>query len=141
MSLNELIQTTGKLLGETLDRKIRLEFDLTNECTNIKADETQIEQVLLNLAINARDAMPDGGLLKFSSRVDNDQVVVQVTDSGTGIDRETLPKIFDPFFSTKGERGTGLGLYITKRVVEEHLGTIEAQTGDRGTTFVISLPL
>ena len=142
VSLNELIQTTGKLLGETLDRKIRLEFDLTNECTNIKADETQIEQVLLNLAINARDAMPDGGLLKFSSRVDNDQVVVQVTDSGTGIDRETLPKIFDPFFTTKEKtNGTGLGLSVVYGIVKQTGGTIDVKSElGTGTEFILSFP-
>ena len=65
---------TGKLLGETLNRNIRLEFDLTEEPTNIKADETQIEQILLNLAINARDAMPEGGRLRFSTRCEGSEI-------------------------------------------------------------------
>jgi len=142
LSLNEMIQTTGKLLGETLDRKIRLEFDLTNETTNIKADETKIEQVLLNLAINARDAMSDGGVLKFTSRVNNDQVIVQVTDSGIGIDRETLPKIFDPFFTTKEKtKGTGLGLSIVYGIVKQIGGTIDVKSEvGSGTEFILSFP-
>src|SRR2546427_973798 len=142
LSLNELIQTTGKLLGETLDRNIRLEFDLANESTNIKADETKIEQVLLNLAINARDAMSDGGVLKFTSRVNNDQVIVQVTDSGIGIDRETLPKIFDPFFTTKEKtKGTGLGLSIVYGIVKQIGGTIDVKSEvGTGTEFILSFP-
>src|SRR5262249_45075434 len=101
VSLNDAIGTTGKLLRETLDRNIQLQFDLTTESTNIKADETQVEQVLLNLAINARDAMPGGGTLKFITRAEGDRIVVRVADSGTGIERDILPKIFDPFFTTK----------------------------------------
>src|SRR5207249_9485458 len=113
VSLNEAVRTTGRLLGETLDRKIRLEYDLTPDSTNIKADETQIEQVLLNLAINARDAMPEGGVLKFVTRSEGDHIVVRVVDTGTGIPREILPKIFDPFFTTKEKsKGTGLGLSV-----------------------------
>src|SRR5207244_6510145 len=142
VSLNEAIRTTGKLLGETLDRNIRLEFDLSTESTNIKADETQVEQVLLNLAINARDAMPEGGVLKFTSRVQGDQVIVRVADTGTGIDREILAKIFDPFFTTKNKsKGTGLGLSVVYGIVKQIGGSIDviSEVG-AGTEFVLSFP-
>ena len=68
-------------------------------------------------------------------------VRITVADTGSGIPQEIRAKIFEPFYTTKGERGTGLGLYITKQVIDDHKGTITVQTGNRGTSFVISLPL
>lgn len=142
LSVNEAVRTTGKLLGETLDRKIRLEFELTEESTHIKADETQVEQVLLNLAINARDAMPEGGRLKFSTGAQDGNVIVRVTDSGTGIDREILPKIFDPFFTTKDKsKGTGLGLSVVYAIVKQMGGSIDVQSeAGIGTEFMLTFP-
>ena len=142
MSMNEAVGATGKLLGETLDRKIRLEFDLSADNTNIRADETQVEQVLLNLAINARDAMPDGGVLRFSTRKENEKVVVRVADTGTGIDEAILPKIFDPFFTTKDKsKGTGLGLSVVYGIVKQMAGTIDVTSEvDKGTEFIITFP-
>src|SRR5438477_3239781 len=142
MSLNEAVRTTGKLLGETLNRNIRLEFDLSEQSTNVKADETQIEQVLLNLAINARDAMPDGGVLKFVTHSKGDHIVLRVIDTGTGIPREILPKIFDPFFTTKEKsKGTGLGLSVVYGIVKQAGGTIDVKSeAGFGTEFVLTFP-
>ncbi|PYS19209.1 MAG: hybrid sensor histidine kinase/response regulator, partial [Acidobacteria bacterium] len=142
VNLNEAVRTTGKLLSETLDRKIRLEFDLTPETTNIKADETQLGQVLLNLAINARDAMPEGGTLRFTTRTEDDKVTVRVTDTGTGIDPENLSRIFDPFFTTKEKtKGTGLGLSVVYGIVKQTGGTIDVKSElDLGTEFIITFP-
>jgi signal transduction histidine kinase len=142
MSLNEAVRATGKLLGETLDRNIRLEFDLSPKSTNIRADETQVEQVLLNLAINARDAMPEGGSLRFITSTESDQVVVRVIDSGTGIPRDILPKIFDPFFTTKDKsKGTGLGLSVVYGIVKEIGGTIDVKSeAGVGTEFILTFP-
>lgn len=142
LSLNEAVRTTGKLLGETLDRKIRLEFDLTQDSTTIKADETQVEQVLLNLAINARDAMPDGGVLRFSTRLEDGNVVVRVADTGSGIPRDVLPKIFDPFFTTKDKsKGTGLGLSVVYGIVKQTGGSIDVKSeAGSGAEFLISFP-
>jgi two-component system cell cycle sensor histidine kinase/response regulator CckA len=142
MSVNEAVRATGKLLGETLNRNIRLEFDLSQELTNVKADETQVEQVLLNLAINARDAMPEGGVLKFITRLERDHVVIRVIDSGTGIPRDILPKIFDPFFTTKDKsKGTGLGLSVVYGIVKQIGGTIDVKSEPgNGTEFVLTLP-
>ncbi len=141
--VNEAVRTTGKLLGETLDRKIRLEFDLTSNSTNIKADETQIEQVLLNLAINARDAMPEGGVLKFTTSSDGENAIVHVSDSGSGIDPDNLPNIFDPFFTTKEKtKGTGLGLSVVYGIVKQSGGSIDVKSElGVGTEFTITLPL
>jgi len=142
VNLNEAVRTTGKLLSETLDRKIRLEFDLTPENTNIKADETQLGQVLLNLAINARDAMPEGGTLRFTTRTEDEKVTVRVTDTGTGIDPENLSRIFDPFFTTKEKtKGTGLGLSVVYGIVKQTGGTIDVKSElDLGTEFIIAFP-
>jgi CheY-like chemotaxis protein len=142
VSLNDAIRMTGRLLGETLDRCIRLEFDLTKKSSNIKADETQIEQVLLNLAINARDAMPDGGMLKFTTENRDGSIVVRVSDTGTGIDRAILSKIFDPFFTTKDKsKGTGLGLSVVYGIVKQAGGTVDvvSQLGN-GAEFVLTFP-
>jgi PAS domain S-box-containing protein len=141
--VNEAVRTTGKLLGETLDRKIRLEFDLTPASTNIKADETQIEQVLLNLAINARDAMPEGGVLKFATRTDEHNATVHVSDTGNGIAPDNLPNIFDPFFTTKDKsKGTGLGLSVVYGIVKQSGGSIDVKSEvGVGTEFTITLPL
>jgi signal transduction histidine kinase/CheY-like chemotaxis protein len=142
LSLNEAVRATGKLLGETLDRNIRLEFDLSPESTNIKADETQIEQVFLNLAINARDAMPEGGVLRFITRLEGDHVVARVIDSGAGIPRGILPKIFDPFFTTKDKsKGTGLGLSVVYGIVKQIGGAIDVRSDPgAGTEFVLTFP-
>ena len=142
MSLNEAVRATGKFLGETLDRNIRLEFDLSPESTNIRADETQVEQILLNLAINARDAMPEGGSLRFITRTESAHVVVRVIDSGTGIPRDILPKIFDPFFTTKDKsKGTGLGLSVVYGIVKEIGGTIDVKSEDgAGAEFILTFP-
>jgi PAS domain S-box-containing protein len=142
IDLNEAIRAAAKLLGETLNRNIKLEFDLATEAANIKADETQIQQVLLNLAINARDAMPEGGVLKFTTRVEPSSIIVQVADTGIGMDAQTLTKIFDPFFTTKDKsKGTGLGLSIVYRLVKQTGGTIDVKSeAGAGTEFTLRFP-
>lgn len=133
---------TGRLFGETLDRNIRIDFDLTSGSTSIKADETQIEQVHLNLAINARDAMPEGGVLKFTTEHRNGEVVVRVSDTGTGIDRAVLPKIFDPFFTTKEKsKGIGLGLSVVYGIVKQAGGVVDVESElGKGTEFSMKFP-
>jgi signal transduction histidine kinase len=109
----------------------------------VRMDRWQMVQGVVNILQNAADAMAEQDRRKVSitARVDGKQMRIAISDTGPGISRVNVDKIFDPFFTTKGERGTGLGLYITKQVIQEHGGTIEVQTGDRGTTFLISLPL
>jgi signal transduction histidine kinase len=104
-------------------------------------DARLVEQALLNLARNALDAMPGGGRLTFAvaAALDRTNLVVTVADTGTGIEDAHLRAIFEPYYSTK--RRTGLGLAITRRIVEEHGGTIEAASEPgRGTTFTVLLP-
>ena len=108
--------------------------------TAINADRDQIRQVLLNLITNGYDSMPSGGVLEVSVRSAGDSAQIAVTDTGTGMDEETRANIFTPFFTTKS-RGIGLGLAVTKRVVEAHGGTISVQsTPSVGTSFTLTMP-
>ena len=157
IDLNEMIDDVQKLLRRTIPETIDLHLDLT-PVDNIRADRGQIEQVLLNLAINAGDAMPNGGALRLSTAMfDLDQartleraampagryVSLIMSDTGTGIPRDSQGRIFEPFFTTKGrDRGTGLGLAIVYGIVKQSGGFIrvDSEVG-RGTTFQIYLPV
>jgi signal transduction histidine kinase len=108
--------------------------------TELNADRDQIRQVLLNLITNGYDSMPDGGVLDVSVRSAGDSALITVTDTGMGMDEETRSHIFTPFYTTKS-RGIGLGLAVTKRVVEAHGGTITVQsTPSVGTSFTVTVP-
>ena len=105
--------------------------------------EHQLQQVFLNLFLNARDAMPSGGWLSVATRVEGDRVIAEVADTGSGIPSEQLARIYDPFFTTKAiGRGTGLGLSITYGIVREHDGTIHCDSAvGQGTRFTLALPM
>jgi two-component system NtrC family sensor kinase len=109
----------------------------------LKINPDKIQQVFLNLTINALDAMPDGGRLNISMKRVDSSVEVAFSDSGAGIDESMVDKIFDPFFTTKTPgMGTGLGLSICYGIIKEHNGTIAVKSRKgEGTTFVINLPL
>jgi signal transduction histidine kinase len=117
--------------------------NVTPGLPQIEADRSQIIQALVNLLQNAAEAMASGETRNLTISVTRaaDDIRIAIADTGNGIDRDVLPRIFTPFFTTKGERGTGLGLYITRRIVEEHSGRITVQTSPHGTTFVVSLPI
>jgi signal transduction histidine kinase len=109
----------------------------------VRGMEYKLQQVFLNLFLNARDAMPKGGWLSIATRVDGEVVTAEVADTGTGIPSEHLSRIYDPFFTTKAiGQGTGLGLSITYGIVREHDGTIacDSTTGE-GTRFTLSFPV
>lgn len=127
------------------------DIHIVNDCATalptIQADPQQLHQVFLNLITNASDAMPAGGTLTVRSRVGataggQQAVVIEFSDTGTGIQPSDLPRLWEPFFTTKPEgKGTGLGLAICRRIVEEHRGTIEIETvTGKGTTVRITLP-
>jgi two-component system NtrC family sensor kinase len=109
----------------------------------IEADRWQIVQALVNLLQNAAEAMltMNDRTLTVSVTHEENDIRISIADTGRGIAGEDLPRIFTPFFTTKGDTGTGLGLYITRRIVDEHRGTITVETSTRGTTFTVSLPL
>lgn len=119
---------------------IRLETRLAPALPRIDADPGFLRQALLNLLINAQDALPEGGTITLSSRAEDSHVVLCVADDGPGIPPEHRDRVFDIYFSTK-PNGTGLGLPLARKIVEEHGGTLTlAPRGDRGTTFEIRLP-
>jgi len=110
--------------------------------SSLKIDPDQMQQVFLNLMLNARDAMPDGGKLSVSIKKNNGYLEAVFADTGGGIDKEISDKVFDPFFSTKGpSKGTGLGLSICYSIVKDHGGSIEVDSTDNGTSFIIRIPM
>jgi len=142
--VNDLVGNFRKLLAGVLGDSIRLEIALDPAAGAIHADPTQMEQVLLNLAVNARDAMPDGGRLIVETSTDlaSRQVRLKVRDTGVGMTPEVMEHIFEPFFTTKPEgKGTGLGLATVYGIVKQAQGRIEVTSEPgKGTTFVLLLP-
>jgi len=145
LSLIPVFEAADKMIRHTFPKSIEIVTDMARDLWRVSADKTQIEQVLMNLCVNARDAMPDGGRITISVRNEMDEksgpyVVVEVSDTGRGIPPENLPKIFDPFFSTK-QTGTGLGLSTVSSIVRNHGGFIDVNSVlEQGTTFTIHLP-
>ena len=122
---------------------VQVRRDLSESPLVVRGVEYKLQQVFLNLFLNARDAMPKGGWLAVSTRLEGAEAVVEVSDTGVGIPAELLARIYDPFFTTKAEsQGTGLGLSVTYGIVREHGGTLtcESEVGT-GTTFRLTLPL
>ncbi|MDF7798562.1 ATP-binding protein [Pontiellaceae bacterium B1224] len=122
---------------------IRLEYALDETIPEIVADDVQLRQVITNLAVNAIQAMPDGGELSISTMRDGEWLRLTVTDTGFGIDPDVLPRIFDPFFTTKDiDEGTGLGLSVVHGIIAGHEGTIALEsTLGQGTRATVRLPL
>jgi PAS domain S-box-containing protein len=142
INLNESIRATCGLFEQTIGKRISVQLEFESDPVYIRADDSQIEQILLNLAINARDAMPNGGTLGFHSSSDGNQVTLRIIDTGTGIRREILPNIFDPFFTTKDKsNGTGLGLSVVYSLVKQIGGTIDVRSEvGSGTEFILTFP-
>jgi len=143
VDLNAVINDVLSLLEHQLRvAKIQVRRDLASPAPVVFGYEFKLQQVFLNLFLNARDAMPKGGWLSIATRVDGGVVTAEVADTGTGIPREHLSRIYDPFFTTKAiGQGTGLGLSITYGIVREHDGTIacDSATGE-GTRFTLAFP-
>ncbi len=157
VDLNQIVMDMMRILEPTLTARITLTASVDASVRPIRADASMLEQVVLNLVINARDAMERGGTIKLSTSqttVDTEAVrhglvcapggyaCLSVTDSGTGIEPDALPQIFEPFFTTKElGRGTGLGLSTVYHIVKQHRGWIEvSSTVGSGSTFMIALP-
>ena len=157
IDLNWIIADCDRMLKRLIGANIVLKTKMVSELKPVKADPGQIQQVLLNLVVNARDAMPEGGAINIetsNARLDStylgmthstlregEYVMLSVTDTGTGMDADTLSHLFEPFFTTKGLKGTGLGLATVYGVVQQSGGDIlvESEVG-RGTTFKVYLP-
>jgi signal transduction histidine kinase len=158
LNLNDCVTELSKMLQRILGENIAMEVRPCAQAVTLRADEGMLDQVLMNLAVNARDAMPEGGRLViatdrrelFEQDVDNSFetkpgwfAVLSVADTGTGIPPEILPRIYEPFFTTKEiGKGTGLGLSTVYGIVKQHHGMIRVQSEmGRGTTFEIFLPM
>ena len=141
LQLNEVVGEMATLLRRTTGGDIVISIELEPALGVVYADRVQMEQVLLNLVINARDAMPNGGRLVLATRNVDQSVEVSVSDSGMGMDAATRTRIFEPFFTTKGQHGTGLGLATVYGIVKQSGGEIHCESEpQRGTTFRIRLP-
>jgi signal transduction histidine kinase len=123
--------------------KIKVRKDLARSAPIVDGIEYKLQQVFLNLFLNARDAMPRGGWLSIATRFVDEQVEVEIADTGSGIQSEHLSRIYDPFFTTKAlGQGTGLGLSITYGILQEHGGSIACTSApEQGTRFKLVLPL
>jgi PAS domain S-box-containing protein len=157
LQLKHLLVETGKMAQETFPRNITVDCKTDRKLWSIKGDPTQLHQVLMNLCVNARDAMPEGGKLSISAEnvtLDGSQVAkkpearpgaylrLRIQDTGQGIPSEIIDRIFEPFFTTKGEdRGTGLGLSTVLGIVKSHQGFMDVSSEpEQGTAFDIYLP-
>ncbi|MBZ5706375.1 MAG: HAMP domain-containing protein [Acidobacteriia bacterium] len=144
--LNAVMDRSVRLVQHQLELNgIQLQLDLANDLPRVQCDPAQIEQVVLALIMNSIDAMPRGGNLWLRTRMNDsrDEVEIQVRDDGSGIPPDILPQLFEPFLTTKESgHGVGLGLAISRGIIERHNGHIEVQSeAGKGTTFTITLPL
>src|SRR6266571_2707354 len=157
LDINQTVSSTEKMLRRLIKENIEFRVVLDHNLDRVKADPGQIEQIVLNLVVNARDAMPNGGKLRIQTRnvrLDRDStqagsvvpsgrfVLLEVTDTGTGMDQQTQTHLFEPFFTTKavGE-GTGLGLATVYAIVKQSNGHIEVQSRlGQGSSFKVYLP-
>jgi hypothetical protein len=140
-AVREMLQMLGRLVGE----QVTIEAEIAGSIPLIEADPSMIDQILVNLAVNARDAMPEGGVISvrvFPAPFPASGACLSVSDTGEGILPEHLQRIFDPFFTTKGPgRGTGLGLATVHGIVQQHDGVLSVEsTPGNGATFLIQFP-
>jgi len=143
VDLNRVIRETLSLVEHQIEKAgITVVMQTDTALPPVKGNFGKLQQVFLNLFLNARDAMEGKGVLRVTTSTDDGRVRVQITDNGKGIPADELPRIYDPFFTTKGaKKGTGLGLAVTYGIVREHGGNIEAQSEPgAGTTFVLDFP-
>lgn len=157
VDINELIQKVLLLVGRLIRENISIATELYAGQLIAQADSSQIENVLMNLVINASDALPDGGSITIRTKPyassssglplhglnrKTQYVTISVSDNGTGMDEQTKQKIFDPFFTTKGSKGTGLGLAMAYGVLKQHNGLITVETQPcKGSAFTLYLPI
>jgi len=125
-------------------QNIRLVSNLAPELPDLQGDSDKLQQVFVNIILNALQAMPEGGELTVGTRLTEDSkfIEIEISDTGCGIPQEHLSKLFDPFFSTKGTgKGTGLGLSVSLGIIQKHNGTIDVKSKvGEGSTFIIRLP-
>ncbi|MFY0625872.1 MAG: PAS domain S-box protein [Reichenbachiella sp.] len=142
-SINEITENCLTILQSKLKNKVQIVMKLQANCPSIKGNEGKLHQAIMNLITNAEQSIKEKGSISITTKSNNKQLVLEITDTGEGIPKRNLARIADPFFTTKqpGE-GTGLGLFITYNIIEDHGGHIEAKSElEEGSTFTISFPL
>jgi two-component system, NtrC family, sensor kinase len=143
IDVNRVVEETLSLVAHPLKTsQIQVVKQLGNTLPAVRGSANKLQQVFLNLFLNARDAMPSGGMLEVRTAAHNGSVEVEVADTGAGIPREHIHRIFDPFFTTKASgRGTGLGLSVSYGIIKEHAGKIDVRsTPGKGTSFHVEFP-
>lgn len=142
-SIDNLIDRTLALVEhQAIFQDIHINRNYAEGMPEIEVDPNQLEQVFMNMFLNAAHAMPEGGELNIDTWQDGDKLMIAVSDTGSGISPDNMAKIFDPFFSTKDQQGTGLGLSVSYGIIKNHGGTIEVESTEGvGTRFLIRLPL
>ena len=151
VSLSAILEDTLHLIGREFQKhRVSLETEVAADLPLVNGSSTQLQRVLVNLLVNARQATRAGGSvrIKLQHDVQADEVLLQIRDNGSGIAPELLPKIFDPYFTTKdkpdasGQGGTGIGLASCKQIIDAHSGRIRVDSGvGKGTAFTIRLPV
>ena len=144
VNINRLMSDTISLLEHQLRKNgITLEMDLADELPETLGNGGKLQQVFMNLFLNAKDAMPRGGTLSLRSYENNSEIVIEINDTGVGISKEDIKKIYDPFFTTKSVgKGTGLGLSVSFGIIQEHSGRISVESQpNKGTSFSLYLPV
>jgi two-component system NtrC family sensor kinase len=143
VNLVDVISSAARLLShQRRGEQVEFQIETSDDLPPVSGDAGQLQQAVIALATNAIDAMPEGGLLKISSKRNGTNVLVEVSDTGVGIPQENITRIFEPFFTTKEiGKGTGLGLAVCYGILTEHGGSLDVQSKPGlGTTFTISLP-
>ncbi len=159
LNLNEVVEQSVVLMKRTFPKTIEIDASLDNELSTVNADASQIRQVLMNICVNAKDAMPSGGRIGIRTKnieVDEEHqrerlegktgphVLMEISDTGPGMSSEIIERVFEPFFTTKGwdsNKGTGLGLPVAAGIIEQHGGWIACRTEEgKGTTFSVYVP-
>jgi signal transduction histidine kinase len=145
VAINEVVEKSAGIVDHQLGlNNVQVNMELAPDIPEIIGNPNQLQQVLMNLAINAQQAMdPDGGTVDIATYCDGDNVYISVSDTGPGISEEVAEKIFEPFYTTKAAgKGTGLGLSVTYGIVRDHKGDIRVEKAEGGgARFVIELPL
>jgi signal transduction histidine kinase len=143
VDVNEIIRESFRLTSfQKPDQDIKLDLDLSDHLPLILANGYQLLQIMVNFILNAQDALPEGGRITVTTKLLKEDIVIEVSDTGVGIKEEDLPKIFDPFYTSKRQgEGTGLGLAISLGIIESFGGKIRVLSStEKGTTFTLLLP-
>ena len=142
LDLSSILKQTVSLIDkELVKREIKIKTQLPENLCPVMGSGDQLKQVFLNLLVNSKDFMPDGGEITISARNTDLGAEIELSDTGCGIKEENISQIFEPFFTTKQEgKGTGLGLWICYGIIQRHGGTIQAKRKKKGTSFLLTLP-